>query len=192
MIATAPLDPRVKRTRKLLHEALLSLLAEKSFETISVQDLAERAGVNRVTFYDHFNDKFALLEDLIGESFREILRARVESHPGQCLLRPLVLAVCDYLAKLVRCCKIDRQPLFEPLVEAAVKKLLRELLLASLKKEGAPRLRVAPELGATVAGWAISGAASEWSKHSLAQPPEQFADGILPSIAAALYAPEQA
>ncbi|MBI4304912.1 MAG: TetR family transcriptional regulator, partial [Chloroflexi bacterium] len=46
-----PQDPRVKRTRKLLHDAFDSLLSEKSFEAITVQDIAERATVNRATFY---------------------------------------------------------------------------------------------------------------------------------------------
>ena len=47
-------DPRVTRTRKLIRDSLTSLLAEKSFESISVQDIAERATVNRATFYAHF------------------------------------------------------------------------------------------------------------------------------------------
>src|SRR5829696_1261418 len=40
------LDPRVRRTRQWLQEALINLMAEKSFEAITVQDIAERAGVN--------------------------------------------------------------------------------------------------------------------------------------------------
>ena len=55
-------DPRVRRTRQLLQQALDKLLQTKDFENISVQDIAEAATVNRATFYDHFADKFALLE----------------------------------------------------------------------------------------------------------------------------------
>src|SRR5580698_11676218 len=58
-------DPRVTRTRKLLREALASLLASKNFESISVQDIASEATVNRATFYAHFTDKFALLDSMI-------------------------------------------------------------------------------------------------------------------------------
>ena len=64
-------DPRVKRTRKLLEEAFVALLAEKTFHRISVQDIAERATVNRATFYAHFEDKFALMDQLIRDAFRE-------------------------------------------------------------------------------------------------------------------------
>lgn len=56
-------DPRVKRTRQALLQAFVALLEEKqNFHSISVQDIAERATVNRATFYDHFEDKYALLE----------------------------------------------------------------------------------------------------------------------------------
>ena len=52
----------MRRTRQLLQGALLQLLGSKSFDDISVQDIAEAATVNRATFYDHYTDKFALLE----------------------------------------------------------------------------------------------------------------------------------
>ena len=67
----AAVDPRIKRTRQLLHRAFHELLAEKTFEEITVHDIAERSMVNRATFYDHFPDKFALLEDIIAENFQD-------------------------------------------------------------------------------------------------------------------------
>ena len=47
------LDPRVRRTRQMLRQALRKVLAEKEFEEISVQDITEAAILNRATFYDH-------------------------------------------------------------------------------------------------------------------------------------------
>jgi AcrR family transcriptional regulator len=66
-------DPRVTRTRKLIRDALTSLLAEKSFEAITVQDVAERATINRATFYAHYTDKFALLNALVREDVAAFL-----------------------------------------------------------------------------------------------------------------------
>ena len=63
------MDPRVRRTRQLLQQALDKLLQTKDFENISVQDIAEAATVNRATFYDHFADKFALLEYSVAAEF---------------------------------------------------------------------------------------------------------------------------
>jgi AcrR family transcriptional regulator len=56
-----PDDPRVKRTQKLLWEALHTLLEERSFEEISVTDICEEAMINRTTFYKHFESKYDLL-----------------------------------------------------------------------------------------------------------------------------------
>src|SRR5580698_3020359 len=64
---SARVDPRITRTRKLIRDALTSLLAEKSFEAMTVQDVAERATINRATFYAHYTDKFALLDALVRE-----------------------------------------------------------------------------------------------------------------------------
>jgi AcrR family transcriptional regulator len=56
---------RVKRTRSLLEQAFMGVVAEKGFQAASVQDITEKAGVNRATFYKHFNDKYALLNHSI-------------------------------------------------------------------------------------------------------------------------------
>jgi AcrR family transcriptional regulator len=53
---------RVRRTHKLLWEAFLALLNERSFEEISVRDICEQAMVNRTTFYNHFESKHDLVE----------------------------------------------------------------------------------------------------------------------------------
>lgn len=53
-------DLRVRRTRKLLREALIDLATEKGFDAITVNDLTARAMINRATFYRHYRDKYDL------------------------------------------------------------------------------------------------------------------------------------
>jgi AcrR family transcriptional regulator len=53
----APLDARVRRSRDRLGDALVALIQEKQFDAITVQDVLDRAGVSRSTFYAHFRDK---------------------------------------------------------------------------------------------------------------------------------------
>lgn len=65
----ARLDLRVRRTRRLLREALLGLLREKRFDTITVQEVTERAQVSRGAFYLHYRDK----DDLLTQSTKEML-----------------------------------------------------------------------------------------------------------------------
>jgi len=50
-------DQRVRRTRDRLGDALVELLVQKSFDDIRVQDILDRAGVSRSTFYTHYRDK---------------------------------------------------------------------------------------------------------------------------------------
>jgi AcrR family transcriptional regulator len=66
-------DRRVERTHHQLRAALLSLMQERGFEELSVQDIIDRANVGRATFYAHFENKEDLLVSGI-EDFRETLR----------------------------------------------------------------------------------------------------------------------
>ena len=68
-------DLRVRRTRKLLQKALIELTVEKGFADVTVRDLAERAMVNRSTFYRHYVDKYDLLSQYIEEVIA-LLRAQ--------------------------------------------------------------------------------------------------------------------
>ncbi len=58
---TAKDDRRSKRTRQLLGSALVELMREKRFDTITVQDILDRANIGRSTFYAHYTDKEDLL-----------------------------------------------------------------------------------------------------------------------------------
>src|SRR5260370_4438505 len=60
-------DRRVRKTRLALKEALVSLILERGFEAVTVQDIIDRADVGRSTFYAHFVDKYELLL----EAFRD-------------------------------------------------------------------------------------------------------------------------
>lgn len=59
------MDPRIARTRRSLREALLALARERAWDEISVTDVADRAGVNRSTYYQHYSDNDTLLADAL-------------------------------------------------------------------------------------------------------------------------------
>ena len=54
-------DRRVRRTRALLRDALVTLILEKGYNAVTVQDIIDRANVGRSTFYAHFENKDKLL-----------------------------------------------------------------------------------------------------------------------------------
>jgi AcrR family transcriptional regulator len=65
-------DLRVRRTKKMLREALIELVLEKGIEGITVNEITERAMINRSTFYRHYEDKNDLLERGIDEMLLEL------------------------------------------------------------------------------------------------------------------------
>jgi AcrR family transcriptional regulator len=67
--AKGGVDRRVQRTRRTLQKALIALILEKRFDTITVQDVLDRADVGRSTFYAHFRSK----EDLFRSDFENLL-----------------------------------------------------------------------------------------------------------------------
>ncbi|MEO7838891.1 MAG: TetR/AcrR family transcriptional regulator [Anaerolineales bacterium] len=58
-------DRRVQKTRKLLQDALIGLVSEKDYETVTIREILDKANVGRSTFYAHFQDKDQLLHSIL-------------------------------------------------------------------------------------------------------------------------------
>lgn len=71
-------DPRVRRTRRLLREALVSLMLEKDFASISIKEITERAEVAYITFYRHYESLDQLLMEVLEEGLGELM-TRIEA-----------------------------------------------------------------------------------------------------------------
>ena len=156
------MDPRVRRTRQLLHDALERLLETKDFEAISIQEITDAATLNRATFYDHYPDKGTLLRCVVALRFQALLEARGVQFDGSCgsALRAIALGVCDYLAGLTTGQGGDRRPL-DPHLESAVCTVVKNLILDGLRGHTANQA-VPLEMAAATMSWAIYGGAREW------------------------------
>lgn len=169
-------DPRMRRTRQLLQGALVKLMQSKSFDEIAVQDIAEAATVNRATFYDHYADKYALLEAMVASGFHKLLHERNVSYDGTCpsAVSAVILAACDYLTQAhgdsTEC---QRQSAFEPLTEAAMTTAIRRVLMQGMPQSGTAS-GLPPEMIATSASWAIYGAVKEWFRMPERPPAEEI------------------
>jgi len=73
---TAKIDRRVARTRAMLHQALMSLVLEKGYEAITVEEICDKADVGRSTFYAHYTSK----DDLRRYGLEHMRRVLVEQH----------------------------------------------------------------------------------------------------------------
>ena len=67
-------DLRVRRTQKLLREALIALIEERHFDAITVGEIAERAMVSRAAFYRYYQDKYDLVEKIFEEMVTTVVR----------------------------------------------------------------------------------------------------------------------
>jgi AcrR family transcriptional regulator len=173
-------DPRIRRTRHLLQGALLQLMETKTFDEVSVQDITDAATVNRATFYDHYTDKFALLDAMVGGGFHKLLHEREVRFDGSCpsAAGAVILAACDYLAQMDKgegTCQ--RQSAFQPLVDAAIVQAIRRVLAEGVPEEAAGG--VPSSIVVATASWAIYGAVKEWFNTPGRVPAEEMVGTVL-------------
>lgn len=74
-------DRRVLRTRQLLRDALMALILERGYDSVTIQDITDRANLGRATFYLHYRDKEELLVTSLKDIYHE-LSARFAPTPG--------------------------------------------------------------------------------------------------------------
>jgi AcrR family transcriptional regulator len=180
-----PVDIRVKRTHLLLRQALMELMPEKGFQAITVQDIVDRAMINRATFYEHFTDKYTLLEYSLRDLFRQTLAAQVpeESEFSTQNLRLLIITTYEFLAQLRRRCLPKNQQLL-PVVQTQITSVIHGMLLTWLTEVPSSTLPRAttPEMAAAVMSWAIYGAAFYWSLEDRPEKIDTFVQRALPLI----------
>ncbi|HEY8997751.1 MAG TPA: TetR family transcriptional regulator [Edaphobacter sp.] len=156
-------DPRIRRTRQALQSALRELMHSRSIEEISVQDITDLADVNRATFYDHYNDKFGLLDAMVAGGFHKLLAERNILFDGSCpsAAKAIILATCDYLVATHSGGECNRNSAFEPLMEAGIVTAIQRTILKGAEGKPVPA-GLSPQLVATSAAWAIYGACKQW------------------------------
>ena len=92
-----PLDRRVRKSQQAILESFVGLLAEKDFERITMNEIAERADVNRGTVYLHYVDKFDLLDQCIDTHLAQLLE---DCLPGSTMPHPTKAAMQRMFAYL--------------------------------------------------------------------------------------------
>lgn len=162
------MDPRVRRTRQLIEDAFRGLVTEKRFAAISVQDIAERATVNRATFYAHYVDKQDLAASVLRADLRNAVLTLFDSRPAVTHenLVAMAVAVFEFLARSYDACPetaLELQGIFG----TALQEELYEMMEHWLSLSNA-HLRLFPGCSkatvATVISWSIYGGAHRWSR----------------------------
>ncbi|MDY6867560.1 MAG: TetR/AcrR family transcriptional regulator [Chloroflexota bacterium] len=106
-------DPRVRRTKNRLQKALMELIIEKGYQSLTVQEIVDRADVNRTTFYRQFQDKDDLMRFVIDDMVDQIL-TELEKPKGQ-KKYDFTFVTAKQLAGLFKCAA-KHKDLFKALV----------------------------------------------------------------------------
>jgi len=176
------LDPRVIRTRQLLRDALVSLIAEKGFDAITVQDIADRATLNRATFYLHYQDKHDLLIKSLHDAIDELMADIGPAEDSDQLVvegpqRPIV-KVFQHVAQHARFYQVMMSAAGVPSFIAAVRDYIAEITLHWLTLlQPDPEKSIVPlEIVANSLSWSLLGVLIWWLDHDLPQSPEYMAE----------------
>lgn len=179
-------DPRVIRTRQLLQDAFAALLQEKDFESITVRDIAERATVNRTTFYAHFADKFEMLEAKLMESFMTIINRRISGHEvlNEETIQSIFLGVCDFHKGLSIMCK-RRYTSLGLVFENQIKEKIQTILLSFIDKDkmqSGPNAQFLINTASIMLSWGMYGAAYVWNNEGCLISAEAFVKQTMPLL----------
>ena len=188
-MTTQPLRPdrRIQRTRQLLKQTSLEIIREKGFRAMSIQEITERANVNRGTFYVHFADKYALLHAISRDEFHHLLESKLppDLQWDRRTLHLLIQAVLDHSENLHN----HRQLLNDVgslndlglLIDRAAQEELTELLVGWLKqgRGRATSWQVPVETIAKVVSWVIFGMAAQQGQESSTKAREQMVNDVL-------------
>jgi len=168
-------DARVRRTRDALGDALIAWMQEKPFDTITVQDVLDRAHVSRSTFYTHYSDKDDLLMS-DAEEFFEALSMALSAHGDK---SDRVFPVAEFFTHLA-----EVQPFFKALVKSGKFQENMELArghfargierrLAELPRGRSIPAKDLPAIAFTHAG-ALLSLLTWWLDRGMREPPEEM------------------
>jgi AcrR family transcriptional regulator len=172
-------DLRVRRTRKLILDALLELTIQKGFAAVTVHDLTQLAGINRATFYRHYRDKFDLL-DQYSQAVYELLDLPPEAdapagstQEADQAPRGLV-RMLDHIAANARFYRVmlgrNGDPAFAEKVRQYVERRMRRSLTESLARDPA-----AVDFFLSFISSGSVGAVVWWLEHDLPYSSEEMA-----------------
>jgi AcrR family transcriptional regulator len=170
-------DRRVRRTKQLLGTALLSLIVEKSYDKITVQDLIDRADVGRSTFYAHYETK----DDLLIAGL-DHLTADIEAHladdPSDAAAILPSLGVFRHVA--------EHHSLFKPLIGTRGIDLVHQAAFDAFtqrarsaidrRAEAGEQTEIPPDARAAFAAGSLMAILAWWLDNNMPYPPEQMAD----------------
>lgn len=162
MKETKKTDPRILRTRQLIRDAFVQLLQEKDIEKITVNSIAERATINRVTFYLHYRDIPDMLEKMADEMIEDIVQALsstpIDENAEDGVNGPKMVQFIEHIAEQAEFYKVILATKRTPIFMERLLELVTEMMEENLEKEGDRSFISKASIPTDIAMWYISSA----------------------------------
>jgi AcrR family transcriptional regulator len=203
---------RIKRTHILLRDTLIDLIVEKGFDAITVKDIAERAMVNRATFYRHFEDKYALVTHIFKEAVADMLIEvgppeknidifvnfnEASSETSDAKMRAAIAIMTRFFKYFAKNEKLYRSLLgkngsswFSTQMRDYLSKMWLQRIHSMklpLQKKTDARYSMSPEMATVCLAQSVIGMITYWLESGMSETPEEMATGCLLFIAYGYY-----
>lgn len=160
------MDRRVRKTRQAILEAFVGLLGEKDFEHITMNEIADRANVNRGTVYLHYIDKFDLLDQCIETHLAQLLGTCLPDGATHLPTKASIQRIFEYLERhafLYATLLVNKGiPAFRNRLMAVMLQILREHI-----DESGINQNMNKEVVAQFLASAVIGVLEWWITHSM-------------------------
>ncbi|MCL6458022.1 MAG: TetR family transcriptional regulator C-terminal domain-containing protein [Gorillibacterium sp.] len=167
-------DPRVIRTRQLIGDAFIHLLQEIELEKITVNRIAQRATINRVTFYLHYRDIPDMMERMADKMINDI-NAILQNAPNQSLPIEndwsMLVKILEYIAENSNFYKVLLATKRIPVFNERLLKLMVDEITSRIEERGASSMSVPKDIVIWYVSSAFIGTIVSWLRNDMPYTP---------------------
>ncbi|MFD0671016.1 TetR-like C-terminal domain-containing protein [Cohnella sp. GCM10027633] len=175
-------DPRIVRTRQLIRDAFVDLLQEMDVEKISVNRIAERATINRVTFYLHYRDIPDMMDKLADEMIDGIEKALGKPKDGSVSpedAKLYMVRLLEHIADNAKWYKVVLASRKTPIFTDRMLTLLTRMVTEGIESKASAelsRLGIQQEIAIWYSSSALIGTIVSWLRKDMPYTPKYLAE----------------
>lgn len=161
---------------ELLAESFKELALKQPIEKITIKEITDKAGVIRPTFYNHFQDKYELLEWIVMTQIIEPIEPLLQNGMVHEALVLMFTSAEKDREFYIRACKLEGQNSFESIVKGCIKKIILGVFEERITGKKPVHAWLTPENLAEYYSQSMCFVVTSWIKANMSIPPREVAD----------------